>query len=254
MALFTGLSIIIPTVDETQAIAGTVEIIDGIVSPDEIREMIIIYSNRSDESHISALHELQSRYPALKIRVIPQKDSGLGNALYYGCSEARGSHFFIAGADMENEITDLRKMLDLSKKNPDAVISTSRKLTEDGFAEYPRYKRVLSDIFEFAVHILFATRQTDITYAYQITPKEYFNAFDFSENHSAFVLELALMTELCGYRFIEIPTKIHRRKEGISHSSVTYYVRFIGTALRMFIKHRLKRKNEKKGTARPPEL
>ncbi len=73
MDRFTGLSIIIPTVDETRGVAETVEILDRICGADDVAEMLIIYSPLATESHIQSLFSLARQYPARHIKVLPQQ-------------------------------------------------------------------------------------------------------------------------------------------------------------------------------------
>lgn len=236
MAEFTGLSIIIPTVDETRAIAQTVEIISKICSPGEVTEILVIHSRTSASEHIASLGLLARKYPAFGVRVLCQPGKGLGDALFYGCSISRGSHFFMIGADMENDTYALKKMLSLAKLHPDTVITASRTLEKDGLKDYSPFKRFLGGAFGVLARLFFGSKQTDITYAYQITPKRAFDVSFFDEDHGAFVLELALMADIKKIPVIEIPTKIYRRKEGVSHSGIKYYAGFAVTAVKMFLK------------------
>lgn len=236
MSTFSGLSVIIPTVDETNAIVKTVEIIEKICNEKDIKEILIIHSLKSTEAHINSLKKLSESKPHLNIKVLPQPGKGLGDALFYGCRISTASHFFMIGADLENDTYELKNLLELAKKNPDTVITTSRKKRKDGLKNYSRLKHILSDMFDLLMKIFFRSRQTDITYAYQITPKKYFDEKYFGEDHSAFILELALLTDIKKLPFIEVPTGIAKRQEGISHSGVSYYMGFVKAAVKLFLK------------------
>lgn len=236
MGQFTGLSIIIPTVDETRAAAETVDILTGICRVEDICEILFVHSASSSEEHIRALHDVALSHPDISVQVSSQPGRGLGDALYYGCTRARGSHLFMIGADLENDPYDLVPMLALAKEHPDTVITSSRKKKKDGMKEYSALKHFLSDVFDWLMKIFFGSRQTDVTYAYQITPAVYFDPSFFSGDHRSFVLELALMTDIRRLPFIEIPTKIARRREGVSHSGFGYYAGFVKTAVEMYKK------------------
>ncbi len=241
MVTFTGLSIIIPTVDEMKAIAETLDIISRICRPEDITEILVIHSKDSTQAHLEVLRALAGQYGDYHVRVICQPDRGLGDALFYGCDISRGSHFLMIGADRENDTYALRDMLVLAKQHPDTVITSSRTLTKDGLREYPLSKRFLVRAFGVCTRIFFGSRQTDITYAYQITPKAVFDPSFFAADHKAFVLELALMADIRTIPVIEIPTRIARRKEGVSHSGFGYYACFAETAVNMFIKMKVGR-------------
>ena len=238
---FTGLSIIIPTVDETRGIAETLEILGGICEKDDIAEILIVHSQDSSESHVSSLFSLAERFPELNVKVLAQPGKGLGDALFYGCCLSTGSHFLMIGADRENDPSAVKEMLALAKLHPDTVITTSRTIEKDGLREYSAFKRLLGSAFRVFTRVCFGSRQTDITYAYQITPKAVFDPSFFQPDHSAFVLELALMADVKKLPLIEIPTKIKKRKEGVSHSGVRYYLRFATTAVTMLMKMKVGR-------------
>ena len=175
MNRFTGLSIIIPTVDETRCISETMEIISGICEKDDIAEILIIHSRNSSIDHIRSLFSLAEKYSEWNVMVLSQPGSGLGDALFYGCCTCKGSHFLMIGADRENDTFALKKMLSLAKQHPDTVITTSRALEKDGLREYSFLKRLLCGMFRICARFFFGSRQTDITYAYQITPKAVFD-------------------------------------------------------------------------------
>ncbi len=79
------------------------------------------------------------------------------------------------GADRENDVYAVERMLSLAKQRPDTVITTSRTLDPEGLHEYPLLKRLLGVAFRLFTRVCFDSRQTDITYAYQITPKAAFD-------------------------------------------------------------------------------
>ena len=109
MNQFTGLSIIIPTVDETRGVGETVEIISEICDKDDIAEILIIHSRNSSESHVGALCSLAARFSEWHVSVLVQPGTGLGDALFYGCSICKGSHFLMIGADREDDVFIVKK-------------------------------------------------------------------------------------------------------------------------------------------------
>ena len=62
MSSFTGLSVIIPTVDETKALMETVKIITAICAPEDIKEILIIYSKAASSEHREAIAKLEKKY------------------------------------------------------------------------------------------------------------------------------------------------------------------------------------------------
>lgn len=230
MEAFRSASVLIPTIDET-AIEQVIARIALCCTPEEIGEFLIVYSPHSTKEYRQFLNAMPLRFPQHRVRSIPQEHQGLGGALFTGFQRAEGSHIITIAADLENDPDDVRKMIDLAKENPQCIITASRRLTDDGFGDYPKLKKLLNNGFHLFLHWFLHIRQTDPTYLFQCTPRRVFDDHTFSEHHEAFVLELALLPERRNIPLIEIPSVIRMRTSGKSHSSPRYYFHFLKYAI-----------------------
>ena len=232
---FTGIGVIIPTIDEIEDVKEVVSIILSTCKKEDIRDISLIYSPFSDDGFVNYLHSLKELYPDTVFNIACQPGRGVGDAVRYGITLSRGSHIVMIGADMENDPHDISVMARLSKEHPDKIITGSRNLHKEGFSEYPRIKTVINRAFQLFLKIFFRTKGTDVTYLFQSTP------IDIIKEHrflcpEAFVLELALLAETKKLPSIEFPSKVYRRQHGSSHLTFRYYLGFIKAVFKIFFK------------------
>lgn len=182
---------------------------------------------------MSYLNSLKAEFPEVLIRVICQTRPGVNAAVYEGFCSSQGDHVTVIGADMENDPRDIAKMIELAKIHPDAVITASRRLEKGDFEDYPFIKRCCNIAFQETVRLILHTKQSDITYLYQCTPKEWLYKYDFSDNINTFILALALVPEMYDVPFYEIPSRVGKREHGTSHLKLSYYAGFVKAVLKM---------------------
>ena len=105
---------------------------------------------------------------------------------------------------------------------------------KETFAKYPKLKKIFNVVFQRIMCIAFHSAQTDITYAFQLTPLRYLQQFTFMPDHGAFAIELALLPEIYGVPYIEIPSAVGRRTEGRSHTDFKYYFGYLKTGIKIY--------------------
>lgn len=200
---------------------------------EEIAEIIFIHNNNSTEDYIAYLNSLKADFPGICIKVMCQKRPGVNAAVYEGFYSSCGDYITAIGADMENDPHDVAKMLELAKLHPGAVITASRRLEKGDFEDYPFIKRCCNIAFQEAVRLILHTKQSDITYMFQCTPKELLYKYDFSDSVNTFILALALLPEMYNIPFYEIPSRVGKREHGTSHLKLSYYAGFVKEVLKM---------------------
>lgn len=245
MSSFTGESVIIPTIDELESISEVIRIICTTCPKEDIKDISIIYSKASTSLFIEELHRITEDYDDIVFNIAVQKGDKLSHALQTGVELAQGSHICFIGADMENDPNDISVMIELSKKNPEKIITGSRRLAKDGFAGYPKLKYLLNSLFQIYLRVFFNTKGSDVTYLFQSTPA------DILRNHKflypeAYVLEVALLSEINKIPTLEFPTRVSRRKQGSSHLRFKYYMEFMKATSTIFRRAMLRKEIEKR--------
>ena len=231
------LSIIIPTIDEYEDIKKVVELIYTSCDHEDIAEIKLVHSNSSTADYVAYLNTFRLLFPDVRIEVMKQSRPGVCAAICEGFYSASGDHVTAIGADLENDPRDIAVMIEMAKQHPDAVITASRKLRKGDFSDYPTLKRYCNTAFQTALHILFKTKQSDITYMFQCTPKELLYRYDFSGSEDTFILALALLPEL--HRDIsvyEFPSRVSSRQHGESHLKTKYYLKLLKEMFRAISK------------------
>lgn len=227
-----GVSILIPAVDELE-IQDVIAAIDQGLDSDSIKETLIVLPKHATQRYRSFLQRLSEEFVHMNFRFITQKGKGIGDALYTGFFTASGTHVLMIASDLENDPADAIRMISISKKHPDCIISASRRLAENGFCNYPRIKLVFNEIFFHFIRVLFHSKQTDPTYLFQCAPRSLQKQIQFSEDHSCFVLEFAFLPEMQGIRYIEVPSVVGNRKSGKTHMHFNDYYLLMKGALKL---------------------
>lgn len=231
------LSVIIPTIDEYEDIKTVVGLIYESCVHEDLAEIMLVYNDRSTDNYIEYLHSLSVLFPEVDIKPVKQKRPGIGAAVYEAFNAAAGDHLTAIGADMENDPRDIAAMLEIAKLHPDAIVTASRRLRKGDFSAYPPVKRFFNIAFQEMIHILIGTKQSDITYLFQCTPKKLLSEYDFSDSVDTFILALALLPETNDIPFYEIPSKVGKREHGSSHLKIGYYAGFLKQVLKLLLKH-----------------
>ena len=238
-------SIIIPTVDEYEDIGNVIRLIYDSCEHADITEIKLVCSKNSTEQYIAFLKSLCNVFPEIRIDVSRQSMPGVNAAIYESFYAASGDHIVLLCADMENDPRDVKKMIELSKQHPDAIITASRRLRKGDFDEYPSVKRVFNILFQTILHIVFHTKQSDITYLYQCTPKKIVYEYQFDDSIDSFLLSLGMLPERNQISVYEIPSKVGRRRNGKSHLKLPYYFSFVKAAWKELSYRDGRRKNVK---------
>lgn len=234
MSRFTGLSVVIPTIDEIEDVKEVVSVILTTCKKEDICDIALIYAPFSEEGFVEHLLSIKESYPDIAFNIACQSGKGVGDAVQCGIAMCKGSHITMIGADMENDPRDLAVMIEMSKENPECIITGSRRLTKGGFSEYPKIKTVLNLAFQLVLRVLFHTKGSDVTYLFQSTPAHIIKEHKFL-CPEAFVLELALLAETENLPFREFPSKVCRRKHGSSHLTFRYHIGFMKATFKIFL-------------------
>lgn len=220
---FSGLSIFICTVNEPEIS----KVIDGICNTclsNDIKEINIVCSPKTDTSYFSLLEKSVQEHPDYNIRYFRQTLTGLGGAVYNGYASATGSHVVGTVSDFQLDPADIGRMIEIAKREPEKIITVSRRIDGGSFGKYPALKKFLCSLFNFSARVLMHSKQTDISLPYQCMPTAYFTGHKFNKDYSAIMLETGFLPELDGFSVVEIPTVLRERQTGSSNCGLKYYL------------------------------
>ena len=124
------LSLVIPCYNEEATLAGIVEEVLKLRSPDHVLELVIVDDCSKDSSRVVA-EKLAADHPEIKL-CLHEKNCGKGAALRTGFLAATGDYVGIQDADMEYDPRDYLKMLrPLDEGRADVVFGSRYLRSED---------------------------------------------------------------------------------------------------------------------------
>ena len=124
------LSLVIPCYNEETTLAGIVEEVLKLRSPDHVLELVIVDDCSKDSSRVVA-EKLAADHPEIKL-CFHEKNCGKGAALRTGFLAATGDYVGIQDADMEYDPRDYLKMLrPLDEGRADVVFGSRYLRSED---------------------------------------------------------------------------------------------------------------------------
>lgn len=233
---FRAVTILLPVMNETEAIRATVEIIETEAGS-EVCEYLVLTSPRTSHESLDVIASLQAELGD-RLRVHLQSLPFLGGAIREGFMEARGSHVVMMASDLETDPHDVKVMIERAKRSPAAVITASRWREGGSFAGYSTLKLALNKVFQVSFGLLYQSELTDMTYGYRLFPTALVRAIRWEELRHPFLLETVLKPLRLGVSIEEIPSRWSARTEG--ESSNTFLQNFV--YFRIGIKTRLRSK------------
>jgi glycosyltransferase involved in cell wall biosynthesis len=229
-AQLTGVSIILPVINETISLRQTMDIILRDVPRDSIREVLIVVCKKTIPESMAVIAEIQKQYGELVV-VLHQKLPFLGGALRDAFDISRGSHVIIMASDLETDPKYVRELIEAARKNPGGIVATSRWLVPGQFQGYSKIKLFCNWLFQRFFSILYGTHLTDMTFGYRIMPAKLVQAIRWEEVRHPFNLESIVKPLRLGVPVTEISTTWRARIEGESQNSFFRNFEYFRTGL-----------------------
>lgn len=218
-----SISIILPILNEIESLKKTLKIINSI---NVNKEYIVIYSTKlTDKSTKEKIFDLKKKYKNLKH--FPQIKPFVGGAIDIGIAKALKNHIAIMASDLETNPYELKKMISLSSKNLNYIISADRWISQKGFSNYGMIKFLANFIFQNLLKVFFKYKILDFTFAYRIYPKKALKGYKIKELRHGFALELLLSPMKRGFKVITIAAKWKKRVEGYSSITIRSYFSYL---------------------------
>ena len=218
-----SISIILPILNEINSLKKTLIILNKIKIE---KEYIIIFSKKLTNKNVSnQIFNLKKKYKNLKY--FPQKKPFVGGAIDLGITKASKNHIAIMASDLETNPLELNKMIKISSKNLDCIVSADRWISAKGFNNYGIIKFLANFIFQKLLIFYFNYKILDFTFAYRVYPKNALKGFKIKELRHGFALELLLVPMKMGFKVITVPAKWKKRVEGYSSITIKSYFSYL---------------------------
>jgi len=229
--MYKNTTILLPAMDETYSLSETVNIIAENCAPEDIAEIIFILCDRTTPECRETAERLVDRYgDSMRIYIHNQKRPFVGGAIQDGIDLAVGSHLVIMSSDLETDPRLIAQFIQLTKQNPDKIVTASRWIKGGGFHNYNKVKLLCNAIFEKTIAIFYGVKLSDLTFGYRCFPTQLMRRIAWEEVKHPFFLETALKPIRLGIDFIEVPARWEARTEGRSQNSFFANFKYFRTA------------------------
>ncbi len=246
MDKFERMMIVVLASTEQQSLKDTVDILLKKCNSNDISEIVILMLSDSCPSAETAREIEKDKSLPVRVRLHIQKTPGLYPAVYEATTIAENcSHFLIIGSDLEMDPNSVPEMIELSKKNPDAVICASKFKKGSRRENYGVIHYLCNRAVNLGVEILLKVRGTELLSTFQIYPYDLLREMNFTDLYRTYYQYAFRPAERKG-KYIEIPTDYIRRSEGASNYNPKRYIDLGMTFLKTALSERKRLKGEKK--------
>lgn len=230
---FTGLSVIMGAIDETDSLRRTIEKIRAVCAPKDIEEIIIVTAGRTRPETMEVIEKLITETKDFTISTFRQSLPGIGGAYRDGLDAARGSHATFITSDDEIDGSCIGEMVRLSRLHPDLIVKADRFSGHRRPAAYDKKRFFFLRCGQIMIKLLYHTDIEDITNAMQSMPRRYYKGINWEYTGFDFALEYSLKPLRLGVRFIEFPAAYLGRQGGSSSNSPLRTLADLPAALRI---------------------
>ena len=214
-----SISIILPFLNEINSLKKTIKILEKIRFK---KEYIVIFSEKLiNKSNKQELIRLKKIYKNLNY--FNQLKPFVGGAIDLGIKKSKLKYIVIMASDLETNPKELSRMIKISLKNPNAIISADRWISRRGFSDYGIIKFFANFLFQKLIKFFFKYEILDFTFAYRIYPKKALKMKTINELRHGFALELLLRPIKEGYKVLTVPATWTKRVERISSITIKSY-------------------------------
>ena len=199
------VSVVLPCLNEEEAIGSCIEKIQGAFAAAGIVGEIVVCDNGSSDRSVSIAEELGAR-------VVHQPLRGYGNAYLKGFASARGQYLIMGDADDTYDFTLIPRFLDLLRTEGYEFVTGSRYLNGGERHITPLHRIFGNPALTAILNILFGTRYTDVYCGFRGFSRRSYDAIRPVSPGMEFNLELAINAGLAGLRVHEVPIELGPRK------------------------------------------
>lgn len=218
MSVFQGLSVILPTVNETTSLKKTVDEIFRSCNITDIQEIILATADFATPACRAVCEEIQKENKSPIPVYIYVQTGTFEDAIRDLTEQVSGSHLIYQPTDLEEDPHLLVEVIRLAKLYPDAIISGSRKRSKQGFSGFSPVRRAFYGGWRMLFSIMYSKQVTDSTLLFRCMPSAPAKRIILTEKSYAVLFELFLKLLRLDIPVVEFPVEIGKRVEGKSNT------------------------------------
>ena len=174
-------------------------------------EIVIVDDGCPQKSGVLA-KKIAKKFSNIKV-YFHKKNRGYGAAIKTGFKHCKNEWIYLTDGDAEYDVNDIFKLIKASKYN-DLIITRRYK------KKYTTFRIVISWVYNVLLRFLFGTKFKDISTGSRLVKKKIIKNIKLKSNSPFLGAELAIKSELAGYKVGEISIHTYPRTFG-SGSSVS---------------------------------
>lgn len=232
--VFSGVSVIMPTIRETTTFVTAVELLLKLVDVEDLHEFLVVVcekTNKESFKYIDIGRELSER-AGVPFTVLYQKRPFFGGAIQDAFDAATGSHVVVETPDLNTSPETLPEMIRMAREHPGAVISCSRWLPGGGFVNYNKAKKLWNGASQKFLDLLYFSKISDFTYGVHLGPTILFQALNYRELKHPFNLEQIVIPLRLGVKVYEIPAVMRTLEDDVTVNPLPANVAYLRPAFR----------------------
>ena len=208
---FESVSIILPTLKETESFVQTVSMILEMNEVTDIAEFVAVVCDRTNPESFKSIEKGReiAETAGVPFSVLNQTRPYFGGAIQDGFDVARGSHVCMVTPDMDTAPDKLPEMIAMAKRYPGDIVIGSRWKKGGGFENYNPVKKIWNYFSQKFLDVLYLTSLSDFTWGNQLAPTVLARAINYKEVKHPINIERVVIPMRLGVGFREIPALCH---------------------------------------------
>lgn len=208
---FKSVSIILPTLKETDSFVRAVSMILDMNDPKDIAEFIAVVCDRTNPDSFKSIEEGRKIAEAagVPLSVLYQTRPFFGGAIRDGFDAAKGSHVCMVTPDLDTAPDKLPEMIATAKKYPGGIVIGTRWKKGGGFENYDPVKKVWNFFSQKFLDVLYLTTLSDFTWGDQLAPTILAREINYKEVKHPINIERVVIPIRLGVEFHEVPAVCH---------------------------------------------
>lgn len=199
------VSVVLPCLNEEEAIGSCIEKIQATFAKAGIAGEIVVCDNGSSDRSVPIAERLGAR-------VVHQPLRGYGHAYLKGFASARGQYLIMGDADDTYDFTLIPRFLDLLDGQGYDFVTGSRYLNGGDRHIAPLHRLFGNPALTAILNLFFGTSYTDVYCGFRGFSRRAYEIIRPVSPGMEFNLELAINARLAGLRIQEIPIELGPRK------------------------------------------
>ena len=199
------VSVVLPCLNEEEAIGSCIEKIQRTLVTANIAGEIVVCDNGSSDRSVPIAERLGAR-------VVHQPLRGYGNAYLKGFASARGQYLIMGDADDTYDFTLIPRFLELLTAQGYDFVTGSRYLNGGDRHIAPLHRLFGNPALTAILNLLFGTKYTDVYCGFRGFSRRTYDVIRPVSPGMEFNLELAINAGLARLRIHEIPIELGPRK------------------------------------------